>query len=95
MVLNRYRWEDQEADSKGSRIHSALSLEFVTNVHIKGLDKKRDSGAPLSLLNLSYQAPYVYITCADNISIRLEVEHLKVKLRDDSLAWPAKTPCHL
>jgi hypothetical protein len=95
LLLNRYRWEEKEADSKGTRIHSALSFEFVTNVQTKGLDYIHTPSPTLSLLSLQYQDPYVYIACSDNISIRLEVEQLKVKLRDADVAWPAKTPSHL
>lgn len=95
MLLHRYRWEDQEAESQGSRIHAALVFDAVTHVQIKGMDQTKSRTAlTLSLLSLSYHAPYVYITCADNISLRLEVDQLKVKLRDGSLAWPAKTPVH-
>lgn len=95
LLVNRYRWEEDATESKGTRIYAALSFELVTNVQIKGMDQNHFATATLSILSVSYQAPYVYITCSDNRYIRLEVDALKVKLRDASLAWPAKTPCHI
>lgn len=94
LLLNRYRWEEKTAPHHGTRIHAALSFDFVTKAQFTGFDLSQNISRSLSLLSLHYEAPYVYISFAQNASIRLEVEELKVKLRDADLAWPAQVPSH-
>lgn len=94
LLLNRYRWEDQNNQDKGSRIHSALSFEGVTKAEYTGFNLQASRPQNLSLLTLQYHAPYIHLSFADKASIRLEVKELKAKLRDAHVPWPAKVPSH-
>ncbi|HCI49167.1 MAG: hypothetical protein A2977_03490 [Alphaproteobacteria bacterium RIFCSPLOWO2_01_FULL_45_8] len=94
LLVNRYRWEEKEAPERGRRVHAALLFDCVTKAQFTGIDLTPLSSPDLSLLSLHYDAPHVFITFSQKASIRLEVENLKVKLRDSNLAWPAKTPVH-
>lgn len=94
LLLNRYRWEAKESNQRGTRIHASLSFDHVTKVQFTGFDRQKTPLLQLSLLSLHYEEPYVYITFSDHASLRLQVEDLKIKLRDADVTWPALTPSH-
>lgn len=96
IVVGRYRWEAIQADNNsGERIHSGVLFDNVEKIEFSGFDPVQSAKIILQLLTVQHLPPYVHMTFADNIKIRLTISTLTVKLRDsDQPAWPALRPQH-
>lgn len=93
LLANRYQWE-KSTPKDGSRTHAGVSFENVEKVETSGLNLKEDSQKKFSLLNISQEGEHVLLTFSEGGKIRLKTNQLKIKLRDDGVPWPAKTPKH-
>lgn len=90
LLLNRFRWEDQQAAERRGRayerVQSLLTIETVLGVSSQGVNpKERD--LVLSLLSVSFEpseegSGHILLTFAGDGAIRLQVEALEVSLRD-------------
>lgn len=105
LLLNRFRWEDQQAAERRGRayerVQSLLTIETVLAVSSQGVNpKERD--LVLSLLSVSFEpgeegSGHVLLTFAGDGAIRLQVEALEVSLRDVTRPYiaPSKSfPAH-
>lgn len=105
MLVNRFRWEDQEAAQRaarpGERVQSLLVIEDVTAVASQGVDPK-ETDLILSLLTLAFEPGtdgqgLVLLTLSGDGAIRAEVECLNISLRDVTrpyLAPSGQVPKH-
>ena len=104
LLLNRFRWEDNEkAKRQGrdvERVQSLLVFENVIKVASKGVDHAH-ADMVLSVLSLEAQeadgAEYVMIILAGDGAIRVSCEAIEVTLKDVTrpyLAPSKKTPRH-
>lgn len=105
ILLNRFRWEDQEAARKAGRpferVRSLLVAEDVQSARTQGLDP-RDKDTILSLLSVSFvpgadgTGRLTFVLAGDG-AIALEVEALELRLDDVTkpyLAPSRKAPDH-
>lgn len=90
LLLNRFRWEDEDAARKRGRaferVQSVLVVDNVLGVSSQGIDRS-DKDMVLSLLSVAFEvgedgAGHVLLTLAGDGAIRLQVEALEVSLRD-------------
>ncbi|SLN26205.1 hypothetical protein TRL7639_00939 [Falsiruegeria litorea R37] len=90
LLLNRFRWEDEDAARKRGRaferVQSVLVVDNVLGVSSQGIDRS-DADTVLSLLSVAFEAGedgagHVLLTLAGDGAIRLQVEALEVSLRD-------------
>ncbi len=90
VLLNRFRWEDEEAARRRGRdferVQSLLVVDNVLRVSSQGVDP-RDKDLVLSLLDITFLpeddgAGVVLLTLAGDGAIRLDVEALEVTLKD-------------
>ena len=104
LLLNRFRWEDNEkAKRQGrdvERVQSLLVFENVIKVASQGVDRAR-TDVVLSVLSLAAKeadgAENVVITLAGDGAIRVTCEAIEVTLKDVTrpyLAASKKTPWH-
>ena len=104
LLLNRFRWEDNEkAKRQGrdvERVQSLLVFENVIKVASQGVDRAR-ADMVLSVLSLDAKeadgAENVVITLAGDGAIRVTCEAIEVTLKDVTrpyLAASKKTPWH-
>ena len=90
LLLNRFRWEDQDAAAKRGRaferVQSVLMFGSVLSVASQGIDRG-DTDMILSLLSVDFEqgedgAGQVLLTLAGDGAIRLQVEAVEVTLKD-------------
>ena len=90
LLLNRFRWEDEDAARKRGRaferVQSVLVVDNVLGVSSQGIDRS-DKDMVLSLLSVGFEAGedgggHVLLTLAGDGAIRLQVEALEVSLKD-------------
>ncbi len=90
ILLNRFRWEDQDAAQRRGRdferVQSVLMIDNVLAVASQGVDRK-DGDTILSVLSISFEAGddgngFVTLTLAGDGALRLQVEALEVTLKD-------------
>lgn len=90
LLLNRFRWEDEDAARKRGRaferVQSVLVVDNVLKVASQGIDRS-DKDMVLSLLSVEFEAGedgagHVLLTLAGDGAIRLQVEALEVSLKD-------------
>ncbi|MEM1387126.1 MAG: DUF2948 family protein [Pseudomonadota bacterium] len=105
LLINRFRWEDQEAAARGNRpferVRSILLVRDVMGVASQGFDRK-DADLVLSMLSLAFHpgedgTGRVEITLAGDGGIALEVEALDTTLYDVTRPYRApsgKAPSH-
>ena len=104
LLLNRFRWEDNEkAEQQGrdvERVQSLLVFENVIKVASQGVDRAQ-TDMVLSVLSLDAEeadaAENVIITLAGDGAIRVTCEAIEVTLKDVTrpyLAPSKKTPWH-
>lgn len=91
LALNRYRW-DQPAEQ--SRTHALLTVQHVTRVQTKGLDRHKPDRIQ-NLLSLTFEDDALLAPFAGGGTLRLEAEALDCLLEDVGEPWPAQaTPAH-
>lgn len=102
LLINRFRWEDQDRDRHGpERVRALLVVDHVLRVASHGIDRK-DADIILSLLSVTFVpgedgTGTVLLTLAGNGALRLSVEALEVTLRDVTRPYRApsgKVPTH-
>ena len=105
ILLNRFRWEDRDAASRGGRpferVQSVLHIDDVQGVASQGVDRS-DPDLVLSLLSLGFEpgedgTGHVTLTLAGDGALRLAVETLDVALRDVTRPYQApsgQAPSH-
>ena len=105
LLLNRFRWEDEEAARlRGrafERVQSLLVVDNVQSVASQGIARD-DKDTVLSLLSISFEpgedcAGAVLLTLAGDGAIRLNVEALEVTIKDVTRPYQApsrKAPDH-
>ncbi|GAB5439235.1 DUF2948 family protein [Falsiruegeria mediterranea] len=90
LLINRFRWEDEDAARKRGRaferVQSVLVVDNVLKVASQGIDRS-DKDMVLSLLSVEFEAGedgtgHVLLTLAGDGAIRLQVEALDVSLKD-------------
>lgn len=90
LLLNRFRWEDEDAARKRGRaferVQSVLVVDSVLKVASQGIDRT-DQDMILSLLSVEFEpaedgAGQILLTLAGDGAIRLQVETLEVSLKD-------------
>ena len=106
LLLNRFRWEDEDAArARGrayERVQSLLVVDGVLRIASQGIDRS-DKDTILSLMSVSFEAGedcdgHVLLTLAGDGAIRLAVEALEVSLKDVTRPYQApskKAPDHL
>ena len=103
LLLNRFRWEDEGAQTgrhAPERVRALLVFENVIGVATQGLD--RDDDTVLSLLSVDWAegdapAGEVHLTFAGDGALRLMVEALEARLKDVERPYRAvsgKAPTH-
>lgn len=105
LLLNRFRWEDQETATRAGRaverVQSVLAFDDVLGVQSQGVTRG-DADTILSLLTLEFQATEdgagrMTMTLAGDGGIALRVEAVNVTLQDVTRPYIApsrKTPEH-
>ena len=105
VLLNRFRWEDEDrARVRGravERVQTLLVVSDVTRVRSQGLGQ-RDAGTVLSLLSLGWEpgedgTGTLTLTLAGDGAVALEAECLDVRLMDVTRPYRApsgRTPGH-
>jgi len=105
LLVNRFRWEDEDAARKRGRaferVQSLLVVDNVLGVASQGVERS-DKETVYSLLSVTFEpgedcAGQVLLTLAGDGAIRLEVEALEVGLRDVTRPYQApsrKAPDH-
>jgi hypothetical protein len=105
LLLNRFRWEDEEAARQRGRaferVRSLLVIDNVLGVASQGVARV-DGDTIYSLLSVTFDAGedgtgQVLLTLAGDGAIRLNVEALEVSLRDVTRPYQApskKAPEH-
>ena len=105
LLVNRFRWEDEDAARQRGRaferVQSLLVVDNVLNVASQGVDRS-DKETVYSLLSVTFEpgedcAGEVLLTLAGDGAIRLSVEALEVGLRDVTRPYQApsrKAPDH-
>lgn len=90
LLLNRFRWEDEDAARKRGRaferVQSVLVVDNVLGVSSQGINRS-DKDMVLSLLSVEFEAGedgagQVLLTLAGDGAIRLQVEALEISLKD-------------
>jgi len=95
LLLNRYRWEDNERAARANdheRVRAMLVIEDVERVQSAGLPQEGDF--VLSLLSLAWEpgedgAGRLILTFAGDGAIAVTVEALEVLLQDVTRPYPA------
>jgi len=105
LLLNRFRWEDEENARKRNRaverVQSLLVVDNVLSVASQGLDRD-DKDVILSLMSITFDPSEdaggrLLLTLAGDGAIRLGIEALDLTLRDMTRPYIApskKTPEH-
>jgi Protein of unknown function (DUF2948) len=105
LLVNRFRWEDEDAARQRGRaferVQSLLVVDNVLNVASQGVERS-DKETVYSLLSVMFEpgedcAGEVLLTLAGDGAIRLSVEALEVNLRDVTRPYQApsrKAPDH-
>jgi len=97
LLLNRFRWEDEDAArARGrayERVQSLLVVDCVLRIASQGIDRN-DKDTILSLMSVSFEAGedcagQVLLTLAGDGAIQLEVEALDVSLKDVTRPYQA------
>ncbi len=97
LLVNRFRWEDEEAARQRGRaferVQSLLVVDNVLGVSSQGVDRS-DGDTVCSLLSVTFEAGedcagQVLLTLAGDGAIRLNVEALEVSLRDVTRPYQA------
>ena len=90
MLLNRFRWEDQDAAARRGRaferVRSLLVFDSVLSVASQGIDRS-EKDMILSVLSVDFEAGedgagQVLLTLAGDGVIRLSVEAIDATLKD-------------
>lgn len=99
ILLNRFRWEDQQnAENQNrpyERVQSMLVVDSTLKVAAQGLDPN-DKDMAFELLSIAFQAAddgagWVILTLAGDGAIALDVECLDVTLSDVSRPYVARS----
>jgi len=91
LALNRFRWDQLE---EPSRTHALLTVQHVTRVQTKDVDRRRPDRIQ-DLLSLTFDGSALLATFAGGGTLRLEAEALDCLLEDVGEPWPAQaTPAH-
>jgi len=91
LALNRYRWDRPE---KPSRTHALLTVQHVTRVQTKDLERNRPDRLH-NLLSLISEDHALLAVFSGGGTLRLEIEALDCLLEDVGEPWPAQaTPSH-
>ena len=105
VLVNRFRWEDEEAARlRGrafERVQSLLVIDNVLKVASQGIDRS-DPDMILSVLAVTFEpgedgAGHVTLTLAGDGGLRFEVEALEVALKDVTRPYQAPSrsvPAH-
>lgn len=98
LLVNRFRWEDQERAKREKRdferVRAALVFDDVMAVRASGLDPS-DKDTIFSILRMSFEpgedgAGVLRLDLAGDGEIRLEVECLDGRIMDVSRPWVAR-----
>jgi Protein of unknown function (DUF2948) len=99
ILLNRFRWEDEDTARKRGRayerVQSLLIIDTVLRVESQGIDRG-DRDVILSLLAVGFEpdkdgAGAVVLTLAGDGAIRLSTEALEVTLKDVTRPYQARS----
>jgi hypothetical protein len=103
MVLNRFRWEDENrVDARGKLVRALPHARVPAGLHFDGVLKVQSSGiergdaTPLELLSIvaepSGEAPAAVLTLvfAGGGAVRLEVECVDVQMQDLGNPYPVR-----
>jgi hypothetical protein len=91
LALNRFRWDDP---GEPSRTHALLTVQHVTRVQTKGLDRRRRDRIH-NLLSVTFDGEALLATFAGSGTLRLETAELDCLLEDVGEPWPAQAvPAH-
>ncbi len=97
LLLNRFRWEDQDAaarrDRAFERVQSVLMFNSVLSVASQGIDRG-EKDTILSLLSVEFEAGedgagQIMLTLAGDGAVRLDVEAVEVALKDVTRPYQA------
>ncbi len=86
LALNRYRWDHP---AEPSRIHALLTVQNVTRVQTKGLDRRKPDRIH-NLLSLTFDGEALLAAFAGGGSMWLEAADLDCLLEDVGEPWPAQ-----
>jgi hypothetical protein len=87
-ALNRFCWE--EKGKPHHRTHSALCIENVESVQLRGVDLTKH-GEVLDLLTIIYDNKSVLLSFAGHRDVRLQVTKIACRLDDFGAAWTTKS----
>jgi hypothetical protein len=105
LLLNRFRWEDEQAAKRENRsferVQSLLVVQDVLGVQTQGIDRAQ-TDTVLSLLTMEFQpgddgAGVLHLTLAGDGAIALRLEALDLTLTDVTRPYRApsgKAPAH-
>ena len=101
LLLNRFRWEEDQSGGTPERVQSVLSIEDVIAVRSAGVPQG-DADTVLSVLSLTFAegedgTGTVELTLSGDGAIACDVEALELVLRDVTRPYGApsgKTPSH-
>ena len=95
MLVNRFRWEDQEAAQRESRpferVRCALVFDDVTRVQAQGLPAD-DGETVFSVLSIGFEsvedgAGRITMTLAGDGALALDAECINMRLMDLTRPW--------
>jgi Protein of unknown function (DUF2948) len=86
VMANRYQWEA----GQGARVKTALVIDHVARVRLRGIDQARPEQF-LSLLTVRFleQESVIELAFSGGGAIRLEVSGVLCHLQDFGEPWPA------
>ena len=91
LVANRFRWEQPGDKKRFERINCGVTFNNVRSAKLKRIDR-RERGLLLDLLTIAaeeIEGGYaVSLLCADDRTIRLELDRIDVTAEDYGLSWP-------
>ena len=103
LVVQRFKWETAPSSDMVladgdtlycERIHCGIRFEGVKAVRSHGLDRGKGSRI-LSLLTIHASPGQIDLAFANNVSIRLAVDHILCHIEDIGEPWPTVfTPSH-
>ena len=93
-LANRFCWEHAPLDHEGAplyhRVHSGLCIHHVKKVHKKGF-QSTDTNQLYNLMTINGQNEgALHLVFSDGHEIRVEIEHIHLKLGDVSHPWPTR-----
>jgi hypothetical protein len=90
LVANRFVWEaGARAPGKDERITTGLTVERVTAVKRRGIDRRQPDGI-LSLLTVTAAPGALLLEFSGGAGLRLEIESIDCRMADIGESWPTQ-----